>query len=133
MLGRFAKTCASAGFLSLPSLAYANAMEYAISIPVGSLANGLQDLQRQTHIELLYDRNVIRDLDAPRVDGRLTTEAALRQLLSDTSLNLRRASSGAWIIENQTTAPLARPDAQVAEILVIGRKTQNADIRRFQN
>src|SRR5262249_52112985 len=58
---------------------------------------------------------------------------ALRQLLSLTDLNARRAESGAWIVEPPAAAPLARPDAVVPEILVTSQRTQNADIRRFEN
>jgi outer membrane receptor protein involved in Fe transport len=116
----------------MPSPARADSLELPISIGDGPLPLGLKALESQTGVELLYDGDVVRDLRSPSIVGTLTTEAALQQMLSETELTVRRASSGAWIIERQTTAPLAQQDAAVAEILVVGRRTQNADIRRFE-
>ena len=118
--------------LTFAGLANAGALEYQVNITEGPLTSGLRTLQSQTGIELLYDGDVVREFQAPPVVGTLTTGAALQQLLSETELTVRRASSGAWIIERQTTAPLAQQDAAVAEILVVGRRTQNADIRRTE-
>jgi iron complex outermembrane recepter protein len=123
----------SAGALVLSSLVRADALEFSVSIGDGPLFTGLKALESQTGIELLYDGDVVRELRSPRVVGKLTTEVALQQLLSETELTIRRAASGAWIIERRTTPPLAQQDAAVAEILVVGRRTQNADIRRFED
>ena len=108
-------------------------MVVPVTIVAGPLPSGLRDLERQTGVELLYDGSLISGREAPAVHGSLTTEDALRQLLAGTDLTVRRAASGAWIIERPTAAPLAQQDAPVAEILVIGRRTQNTDIRRTEN
>ena len=104
-----------------------------VSIGAGPLPTGLQTLERQTGIELLFDHALVSGLESPAVQGNLTAEAALRELLAETELGARRAESGAWIVERPTAPPLARPDAVVPEILVVGQRTQNADIRRFEN
>ena len=133
MFGRTVVAVLSAWALILPSLAHADALEFPVSISDGPLFAGLKALESQTGIELLYDGNVVRELRSPAVVGKLTTEAALQQLLSETELTVRRAASGAWIIERRATPPLAQQDAAVAEILVVGRRTQNADIRRSED
>jgi outer membrane receptor protein involved in Fe transport len=104
-----------------------------VSIGAGPLPQSLQTLERQTGIELLFDSSSIIGLQSPAVRGNLSTEGALRQLLAKTDLTVRRAESGAWIVERPAAPPLARPDAVVPEILVVGQRTQNADIRRFEN
>jgi iron complex outermembrane recepter protein len=104
-----------------------------VSIPAGPLPEGLQSLERQTGIELLFDRAVTSGFQTRTVRGELTTEGALRELLAQTDLTVRRARSGAWIVERPAAAPLAQPDAVIPEILVAGQRTQNADIRRFEN
>jgi len=114
-----------------PVVAQPNAM--ALDINAGSLPHGLQTLERQTGIELLFDRALISDLQAPAVRGELTTEVALRRLLAGTNLTVRRAESGAWIVEPPDHPPLARLDAVIPEIMVLGRRTQNVDIHRFEN
>ena len=118
---------------TLPGFAHADPLEYPINIVDGALIAGLKALENQTGIELLYDGNLVRELRSPAVYGKLSTEAALQQMLSETDLIVRRAASGAWIIEGRNTQPLAQHDVAVAEILVVGRRTQNADIRRIEN
>jgi outer membrane receptor protein involved in Fe transport len=131
---------------TLPTLALvaavpASAGGYAfpIDIPAGALSSALKDLARQTGVELLYDRGLVRAFRSPRVQGRLTVEAALQRLLVGTELAMRRAASGAWVIERRTLAPAAAapalppPVEDAPEILVVGRRTQNVDIRRREN
>jgi outer membrane receptor protein involved in Fe transport len=133
MFGRAIVAILSLSALTLSGLARADALEFPLSIADGPLPIGLKSLEIQTGIELLYDGNVVREFRSPAVVGNLNAEAALQQMLSETDLTVRRASSGAWIIERRTTPPLAQQDAAVAEILVVGRRSQNADIRRFEN
>ena len=133
MFRRTAVAVLSMGALAQTTLVRANAHEYQVSIANGPLTSGLKALESQTGIELLYDGNVVREFQAPAVVGKLNADAALEQLLSETELTVRRAASGAWIIERRTTPPLAQQDAAVAEILVVGRRTQNADIRRSED
>jgi outer membrane receptor protein involved in Fe transport len=130
MSGRACAAVLCVWVLALP--AHSEAPEFPVSISDGPLFAGLKTLESQTGIELLYDGNVVRDFRSPPVAGTLTTEAALQQLLSETDLTVRRAASGAWIIERRAAPPLAQQDAAVAEILVVGRRTQNADIRRYE-
>lgn len=113
--------------------AFAAASVVPVSIPAGPLPDGLQTLERQTGIELLFDRTAMNGLRARSVQGDLTTEEALRKLLAQTDLTARRARTGAWIVERPAAPPLEQPDAVVPEILVAGQRTQNADIRRFEN
>ena len=133
MLGRIALACVGAWSAAVSGFAHAAALEFALHLSDGPLPERLSDFQRQTGVELLYDSEVIREVRSPAVSGQLTTEVALRQLLSDSDLVVRRATSGAWIIERPATAPLERQDATVAEILVVGHRTQNADIRRTED
>src|SRR5262249_26514458 len=126
-------TCLCAWLLTWAGSLAAKPYATAISIEAGSLSDGLQALQRQTGIELLFDSSVVSGHSNPAVQGAFTAEAALQALLAPSELSVRRASSGAWIVERAAAPPLAQPDVTVAEILVIGRRTQNADIRRFEN
>ena len=104
-----------------------------ISISAGPLPSSLQSLQRQTGIELLYDGDLMRGVQSPAIEGNLTVEVALERLLDETDLIVRRSASGAWIIERPNTRAVDQPDADIPEIIIItGRPTQNADIRRFE-
>ncbi|MFS2108812.1 TonB-dependent receptor domain-containing protein [Sphingomonas sp. Sphisp140] len=107
---------------------------FPVDILSGPLDGALQDLARQTGIELLFDRAMLRGMRAPRLKGRMTIDTALRSLLGQTDLVHRRASTGAWVVERRPL-PEAAPPEELAEpeILVVGRKTQNLDIRRREN
>ena len=122
-------TCA----LSLASPARAADPGASVTISAGPLLNALQEFERQTGVELLFDRDVVAGLRANPVKGRLPAEDALRQMLAGAPLQVRRSSSGALIIERAAAPLLAQQDAVVAEILITGRRTQNSDIRRLEN
>jgi iron complex outermembrane receptor protein len=103
-----------------------------IKVSAGPLAHTLQEIARQTGGELLFDHSLVAGHQAQRIDARTTTLAAVQIALAGSGLNVRRAASGALIIEAPAPAPLARQDAPAPEILVIGRRSQNADIRRTE-
>ena len=119
--------------LAFSALARAAAPAFSVTLDDGPLSTSLKDLERQTGVELLYGGDVIRNVQSPAVSGKLTIANTLEQVLDGTGLEARRATSGAWIIERPTAAALEQQDAAVAEILVIGRRTQNVDIRRHED
>ncbi|HEY0628710.1 MAG TPA: TonB-dependent receptor [Sphingomicrobium sp.] len=132
MLGRAAFVMASA-VLALGAPAAATTRPQLVDIRPQPLSSALKRLARQTGIELLYSQDLVRNKQAGGATGRLTGAEALRRLVSGTGLTVRRAASGAWIIEPEAPAPLEQQDADVPEILVIGRRTQNSDIRRLED
>lgn len=121
--------------VALPAPAWANSYAFPIDIRSKPLAAALQELARQTGIELLYDRQLLRGLRAPAVRGRMTIDAALARLLEGSDLVARRGSSGAWLIARRPVTPAAAVPEEVVgpEILVTGQLTQNVDIRRREN
>jgi iron complex outermembrane recepter protein len=133
MLGRLTLTTLCASALALPGPAFADSSAIPVRIAAGPLASSLRTLQRQTGIELLYDRDLVANAEAPGVQGKLAAEEALRQLVTETSLTVRRTESGAWIIERPDTPPLAQQDAEVPQIVVVGLRTQNAELPRTEN
>lgn len=118
--------------MTFAGAAKAYAQATAVRIEAGSLSSSLQDLQRQTGVELLFDPSLVSGLDAPPVHGNLNAEDALRQLLDGTGLMVRRAQSGAWIVERPNTPLLQQQDTPAPEIVVTGKRTHNVDIRRFE-
>src|SRR5262245_39921577 len=114
-----------AGLTTLAGKASAQPQLALVSIDAGSLRSSLQDRQSQTGIELLFDPDIVAGLHSPAVQGNLTAEQALQRLTAQSGLTIRRAASGAWIIERLDAPPLEQPDIPVPEILVIGRLSQN--------
>jgi iron complex outermembrane receptor protein len=101
-----------------------------IRVSAGPLSHTLQEISRETGSELLFDRRLVAGFKVGGINATTTPMAALQTVLAGTPLVVRRAASGALIIEQTAAPPLARQDVAVSEILVLGRRTQNVDIRR---
>lgn len=133
MFGRFILALLASVPIACVLPASAQIAANSIDINAGPLSRSLQELQRQTGIELLFDPSLIAGSQAPAIAGDHTTEAALRALLRETNLTVRRAQSGAWVIASADATALEQPDAPVSEIIVVtGQRSINADIRRFE-
>jgi outer membrane receptor protein involved in Fe transport len=105
-----------------------------ISIGDGSLSAALRELARRTGLELLYDQKLVRGVRAPGIRGNFAPEDALSRLLIGTGIAHRRTGEGTIVlfVKPAQPSPIEAPEV-VPEILVVGRRTQNADIRRTQN
>ena len=100
-----------------------------IVVKEGRLADALRQLSVRSGSNLLFAPDVVGNLRSRRVVGGLEVEPILARLLEDTGLGYRRVGDGTYIVFRlQVEQPTALP-----EVLVIGRKTQNADIRRTEN
>jgi outer membrane receptor protein involved in Fe transport len=100
----------------------------------GPMAAALADLARQTQIEILFDPRLVRELTARPLRGRLSSEAALSKLLAGSGVGYRTTPGGAFaLFAIPAPRPVEAGDGAVAELLVVGRRTQNADIRRTEN
>jgi iron complex outermembrane receptor protein len=98
------------------------------------LLDALVELAREEGVELLFNDTLVRNLTAKSVHGKLTVAQALGVLLEGTGIGYRATPDHAYVLfalpRNRGPDP---GDGAIAEILVIGRRTQNADIRRTQN
>lgn len=122
-----------AGILGVATRADA-AAPATLDVRGGPMKAALADLARQTQIEILFDPRLVRDLTARPLRGRLSSKAALSKLLAGSGVDYRVTPGGAFVL---FAIPVPRPvetgDGAVAELLVVGRRTQNADIRRTEN
>ncbi len=107
---------------------------HVLNVRSDGLPQALSELARQTGAEMLYDAAMVRNLRAQPVRGRLTAQAALSLMLAGTGLGYRETADGTFVLYR---LPLREQptggDGAISEILVVGRRTQNADIRRTQN
>jgi outer membrane receptor protein involved in Fe transport len=105
-----------------------------ISIGSGSLSAALKELALRTGLELLYDEKLVRSVRTAGISGNLPPEEALTRLLSGTGIAHRRTADGAIVLFARPAEAHPVESAElVPEILVVGRRTQNADIRRTEN
>jgi len=113
--------------------AAANPPTAKIDVRGGDLASALQDVARQARIELLFDRKLVKGLRTGPLRGRMNPRDAVQRLLAGTNIVVRQTASGILVLEARETKALAEQDVAVPEILVIGRRSQNADIRRVES
>lgn len=99
------------------------------------MPKALAELAREAGVELLFDPRLVQNLKAKPVRGRLSVDAALAALLSGSGIGYRATPDGAFVLFVIPTRskPASTDDGAIAEILVVGRRTQNADIRRTEN
>lgn len=81
----------------------------AVHIAAGPLYAALMSLAAQTHQQLLFTPALVAGLRAPAVDGRLTIDQALAQLLSQTDIEARRAAPGVLVLRDRRAS--AQPAA----------------------
>lgn len=100
------------------------------------LTIALSRLARSAHIELLFDERLVAGKSAS-AEGRGDPERRLRAILADTGLTFRRSATGAYLVIEMPSRKTSSASPQIhaaelpiADILVVGRRTMNADIRR---
>ncbi|MET3528529.1 TonB-dependent receptor [Phenylobacterium koreense] len=131
-MAQAALLCATAATLALAAPAAAQTYAVPVDVRGGPLPEALIDLAEQTGAEVLFDRNRIGGFRSSPVRGRMTADAAFAKLLTGTNLVVRRSPSGMWVVEPPSAPPMERLDVTLPELLVVGRRSQNADIRRLE-
>ena len=106
-----------------------------MNVREGTLSNALADLARSAEVDLIFDEGLVRGLRIRATRARLTVEEALQRLLAGTGLQYRRSSDNVFIIVRapRPAAPAPPTEEALPEILVIGRRAQNGDIRRTES
>ncbi|WP_161989029.1 TonB-dependent receptor [Sphingomonas glacialis] len=93
----------------------------------------MSDLARTQRLDLIFDERLLADRTTVAIRGHLTVDDVLRQLLAGTGIGYRRTSESVILLFAQPAGGHVADEGAVADILVIGRLTQNADIRRTEN
>lgn len=79
----------------------------AFNIPAGDLKSGLEAYARQSNLELVYRVDDVEGSIGKSVRGDLPPLQALRQLLDGSPFEVRRASSGAYVVVRAALQPAA--------------------------
>jgi len=113
-----------------------------VNVPAQSMSGALNRLGRQTNSEIVFAPAAVRGLRAPSLQGRFTVDEALERLLAGSGLRFRRTGQGAIVVEpgsGEARAAGAAAESEsadqagVAEILVVGSRSQNVDIARSED
>ncbi|WP_420137068.1 TonB-dependent receptor [Sphingomonas sp.] len=126
---KFGLTVAAAALWVTTAAGQSSDAVHTILLRAGPLSTALDALAEQTGLELLYSPDIVSSRRSARVSGALRVDDALRAVLAGSGLSFRHTAGGAILI---VPAPADHAPA-IPEILVIGRRTQNSDIRRSEN
>src|SRR3984957_9654721 len=116
--------------------AFADTASFAFDIQRQDLALALNQIAKQSHIEISYSAELTRGKISPLLKGTYTPEQALKMLLKGSGLHMRRIAGGAVVIEREggrmsptgRQRPTSDSDAtmRLGEIIVTASKrTQN--------
>ncbi|HEX8448558.1 MAG TPA: TonB-dependent receptor plug domain-containing protein, partial [Allosphingosinicella sp.] len=99
------------------------------------LCRGLAELVRTARAEILYDSKLCRGRRGQQPPRGAPVAQALAALLAGTGIGHRRTPDGAFVlyILPQLAPADTVKEGAIPDILVTGRRTHNADIRRTQN
>lgn len=139
-----ASASAAAAAAFVPAAAYAQEASYDLDIPAQPLGDALRALGRATKHNVVFDGAVVRGKRSTAVKGRFSADAALERMLDETGLVMAKGASGSLTVRlgnGQGGAELASSGGEevaqsekgISEILVVGSKSQNVDIRRTED
>ena len=96
------------------------------------LKSALLEVARRYKVEILFSNDTVRSFRAPAISGMFTAQEALSALLVGSGLAVRGSRESGFMIVRAPQSDIP-PAAGMPDILVVGHKTQNADIRRRSN
>ncbi len=112
----------------------ARASPTLVDVRAGALQDALAELGRENRVELLYSVGLVRGRQSAALKGRLSPERAVSLLLNGSGIGYRMTSDGVFVLFKLPERQIADTgDGAVSELLVVGRRSQNADIRRTEN
>lgn len=98
-----------------------------------SLGDALAELARENGVDILYTADLVQGHQSQAIKGRLSGEQALARLLAGSGIDYRLTPDGVFVLFATPTRVVDSGDGAISEVLVIGRRTQNTDIRRTEN
>lgn len=82
----------------------------SIDLPPQGLGSALEALAAQTHTQVIYSADLVRNKAAGGLKGEFTAEEALRRLLRGSGLELRRTGEGSFAVAREPMAPAGEVD-----------------------
>ncbi len=120
----------------------------SFNVPAQSAVTAIPELARQADVQILVGDTDVRGKRTPAVTGTMSVEAALRMLLDGSGLTANTSDGRTYTLAREGAglgeraagagadgedAALARSQRGISEILVVGSRTQNVDVRRTED
>ena len=118
--------------LAVPPVAMADSPEKIIDIPAGDLSAALDLLSKQTGTGTVYRPEQVKGLKTRGVHGRLSAEAAAKELVEGTGLEVSTDSTGAVLIaapQPKTHASSSNDERAGLEEVIVTATKENEPVR----
>ncbi|WP_350613512.1 TonB-dependent hemoglobin/transferrin/lactoferrin family receptor [Pseudomonas sp. HY7a-MNA-CIBAN-0227] len=121
----------------------AQAESFKLQLPAQSLATSLSQVAQQAKIQLLFDEDRLKNIQAPAINGDFTPEVAIRTLLKNGEFTLIKVGS-TYVVRPEESKTSSSSIVQLDALSVIGTGNQvdsstvgrstltQADIDRYQ-
>ncbi|MCW4460809.1 TonB-dependent receptor [Sphingomonas sp. BT-65] len=131
--------------------AYAQEQTYSFDIPAQDMGPALRAFARASRQQVAFDDKAVRGRRSTAIKGQMSARQALERLIGGSGLTVERGTSGLFIVrpsaagaQADTVASLGdgavsnvddsdRSAGATPDILVVGRRTINADIKRTED
>lgn len=121
--------------------AYAQEATRSYDIPAQDLDDALREFGRQTGRDVLFTPDAVAGKRSGALVGQMTERQALESLLAGSGLRFEQTASGGYAVQDPNSPTrlgdagdaASSDDEAYSEILVVGRRTLNADIRRTED
>jgi len=104
-----------------------------IHIPAQPLGQALSQLGQQTSLQVFFNPELVAGKQAPAVDGDISPEQALRQLLQGSGLQYQIDQGSVTLSPVPTSASNGPLELDVTDIKVVGDWLGDADVALVQN
>ncbi|PPK40829.1 TonB-dependent siderophore receptor [Pseudomonas laurylsulfatiphila] len=104
-----------------------------IHIPAQPLGQALSQLGQQTSLQVFFSPELVAGKQAPAVDGNISPEDALRQLLQGSGLQYQIDEGSVTLMPAPTSAANGPLELGVTDIKVVGDWLDDADAALVQN
>lgn len=93
------------------------------TIPAGTLSQALTNFADQAGIKLIFNPELTRNLSAAPLQGPVTVEQGLRELLKGSGLGFRKTNKSTFVIETRPTSVAEQPQSATTlpSVRVVGQ------------
>ena len=118
----------AAGALAIAAPAAAEAPTYSFDLASKPMTEAVQEVGRQAGVNILVDPGLVAGRRAPALQGEMTTQTALAQLLEGTGLEVRETASNSLLIRRAVQDPQggSAGGGSVEALIVTAQKREEA-------
>lgn len=104
---------------------------FEVNVPSQGLAAALNELSRQTGVQVFAAGDLVTGIASRGISGKLTLEQALREMLAGTPLSAAKTSNGGFAIHRATDPASSGTTLPLVTITAAGGETANGPVKGY--